>query len=148
LQTVEAARRLGEIDRGIIERVLNAFIELRMAGDIDGMLEYATPDIVCFPETTWRHARYPRPIIGKEAVREAFKQRHINYITLRSVVHRAVIDGDQAAVRRSTTIRGRGGGADCSFDSIDFLRFRDGLVTELCELPDGRAHDVVVNFPH
>ena len=119
-----------------------------MAGDIDGMLVYLAPDIVVFPETTWGYARYSRKIIGKEAVREAFRQRHINYVNLGSTVHRMLIDGDQAVVHRTTTIRERGSDVGYTFDSVDFFRFRDGLIVEFCELPDGSAYNAVVNFPH
>ena len=148
MQTLETTRRMGEVDRELIIDILKAIFARRAAGDVEGMLNFVAPDIVCFSETTWRHARYPRPIIGKEAVREAFKQRHINYVNLDSVVHKMLIDGDQAAVHRTTTIRERGSDVTYTFDSVDFFRFRDGLVVEFCELPDGSAYDAVINFPH
>ncbi len=148
MQSLETSRRLNEVDRELIASRLKAIFARRAAGDIDGMLDFVAPDIVCFPETTWRHARYPRRIVGKEAVREAFWQRHINYVNLDTTVHRLLIDGDQAAVHRTTTIRERGSGVTHTFDSVDFFRFRDGLVVEFCELPDGSARDAVVNFPH
>ena len=145
---LDTSRRLGEVDRDLIVDILKSLFARRAAGDIDGMLKYVAPDIVCFPPTSWGHARYPRRIVGKEAVREAFWQRHINYINLSTIVHRMLIDGDSAAVHRTTTIRERGGGATYTFDSVDFFRFRDGLITEFCELPDGSALEAVINFPH
>jgi ketosteroid isomerase-like protein len=148
LQTVETIRRLGEVDRELIKDVLSAIFARRMAGDVDGMLEFFAPDVVCFPESTWGHARYPRRIVGKEAVREALRQRHINYVTLKLVVHRTLIDGDQVAVHRTTRMRERGSDVTYTFDTVSFFRFRDGLVVELCEFPDGSAYDAVVNFPH
>jgi ketosteroid isomerase-like protein len=148
LQTVETIRRLGEVDRELIKSVLAAIFARRMAGDVDGMLEFFAADVVCFPETTWGHARYPRRIVGREAVREALKQRHINYVTLSLAVHRTLIDGDQVAVHVTTKMRERGSGVSYTFDAVSFFRFRDGLVVELCEFPDGSAYDAVVNFPH
>jgi ketosteroid isomerase-like protein len=148
LQTFETTRQLSEVDRELIKEVLKQIFARRMAGDIDGMLEYLSPDVVCFPETSWGHARYSRKIVGKEAVKEAFKQRHINFVNLGSVVHRILIDGDQAAVHRTTSIRERGSDVAYTFDSVDFFKFRDGLVVEFCELPDGTAYDAVINFPH
>jgi ketosteroid isomerase-like protein len=148
LQTLETARRLGEVDRELVLDLINRFFLRQTAGDIDGMLELVAPNIVCFPKTTWRHARYPRRIDGKEALREALRQRHINYVLLETVVHRILIDGDQAAVHLTTNMRERGGGAGYAFDSVDFLRFRDGLITEFCALPDGSAYDAVIHFPH
>lgn len=148
MQTLETARRLGELDRELILDLIGKFFARQATGDIDGMLELVAPDIVCFPNTSWRHARYPRRIVGKDAMREALRQRHINYELLETVVHRTLIDGDQAAVHCTTTMRERGGGASYTFDSVDFLRFRDGHITEFCALPDGSAYDAVVYFPH
>lgn len=136
------------MDRELILDVMNKFFARQAAGDINGMLELTAPEIVCFPTTTWRHAHYPRRIVGKEALREALHQRHINYELLENLAHRTLIDGDQAAVHRTTTMRERGGGVTYSFDCVDFLRFRDGLIVEFCELPDGSAYDAVIHFPH
>ena len=136
------------MDRDLILDLMNKFFARRASGDIDGMLELLGPEIVCFPNTTLRHARYPRRIVGKEALREAMRQRHINYVPLGTVIHRTLIDGDQVAVHLTTTLRERGGGVTYTFDSVDFLRFRDGLIIEFCALPDGSAHDAVVHFPH
>jgi ketosteroid isomerase-like protein len=128
--------------------LVKQLFERRTAGDIDGMMEFVAPDIVCFPPTSWGHARYPVTLRGREAVREAFKQRHINYVNMSTTMHRILVDGDQVAVHRTTRIRERGGAAEHTFDCIDFLRFRDGLVVEFQELPDGSAYDAVINFPH
>ena len=148
LQTLETTRRLGEIDRDLILEVLKSIYARRMAGDIDGMMNLLSPDIVCFPSTSWGGAHYARCIKGKDAVREAFWHRHINYVNVAGQIHRILIDGAEAVVHRSNTIRERGSCVTHTFDSVDFLRFRDGLVTEFCEMPDGRAYDAVVNFPH
>ncbi len=148
LQSVEATKRLNELDRDLILNVVKSVFARRAAGDIGGMLEFVAPDIVCFPDSSWGYARFPRRIVGKEAVREAFHQRHINYINVESEVHRLLIDGDQVAVHRTTTICERGSGVTYTFDSVDFFKFRDGLIVEFAELPDGTAHDAVVNFPH
>ena len=127
---------------------LRQIFERRTAGDIDGMMEFVAPDIVCFPPTSWGRARYPVTLRGREAVREAFKQRHINYVNMSTTLHRVLVDGDQVAVHRTTKIRERGGAVEHTFDCIDFLRFRGGLVVEFQELPDGSAYEAVINFPH
>ena len=148
MQSLETTRRLGEVDRDLIREILKSIYARRMAGDIEGMMNFVAPDIVCFPNTSWGGAHYPRCIKGSEAVREAFWQRHINYVNVAGQIHRILIDGDEAAVHRSCTIRERGSCVTHTFDSVDFFRFRNGLVTEFCEMPDGRAYDAVVNFPH
>ena len=136
------------LDRQQMRERLKSIFERREAGDIDGMLEFVAPDIVCFPASTWRHARYPRPIVGRQAVREAFLQRHINYVNMVSTVRRILVSGDEAVVHRTTAIRERGSGIAYTFDCVDFFRFRDGLVIEFQEFPDGSAYEAVINFPH
>jgi ketosteroid isomerase-like protein len=148
LQTLETTRRLSEIDRELIGTLLQAIFVRRAAGDIEGMLALMAPDVVCFPDKTWGYAFYPRRIVGKEAMREALRQRHINYVIVDMEVHRTLIDGDQAVVHRTTTLQERGSGVTFTFDSVAFFRFRDGLITELSDLPDGCALEVVRNFPY
>jgi ketosteroid isomerase-like protein len=148
VQTLEAKRRLNDLDKDLLrERVISIFAHWE-AGNIDRMLDFATDDIVYFPPSTWRYAAYLRRIVGKDAVREALRQREINYDRMTSTVHRIVVDGDEAAVHRTTTLRERGTGALHTFDCVNFLRFRDGLVSELQEFPDGSAYEAVINFPH
>jgi ketosteroid isomerase-like protein len=136
------------LDRAQMRERLKAIFDRREAGDIEGMLEFVAPDIVCFPASTWRHARYPRPILGREAVGEAFRQRHINYVNMATTIHRILVSGDEAVVHRTTEIRERGSGISYAFDCVDLFRFRDGLVVEFQEFPDGSAYDAVINFPH
>ena len=148
VQMLATTRLLGEVDRDLIANMLQSLFARRKAGDVDGMMNFLAADLVCFPNTSWGHARYPRAIVGKDAVREAFWQRHIKYVTLESTVHRVLIDGDSAAVHRTTRICERGGGDAIVFDAVDFFRFRDCLIVEFCEFPDGTAYDAVINFPH
>lgn len=148
LQTLETTRRLSEIDRDLIGSLLQTFFARRAAGDIEGMLNFISPDVVCFPDKSWGYAFYPRRIVGKDAMREAMRQRHINYVLAEMQVHRMLIDGDQAVVHRTTTLRERGSGVAVTFDSVAFFRFRDGLITEISDLPDGCAVEVVRNVPH
>jgi len=123
VQTLEAKQRLNDLDKDLLQhRVISMFAHWE-SGNIERMLDFATDDIVCYPAGTWRHANYPRRIVGKDAVREALHQREINYSRMTSTVHRII-------------------------DCVNFLRFRDGLVAELQEFPDGSAYEAVINFPH
>ncbi len=148
MQTVETTRALGEVDRELIIDTLKTLSQRRIAGDIDGVMKLFSADVVLFPESSWGFANYARKVTGTDAVRESLRQRHINYVITKDVIHRILIDGDQAAVHRSVAVRERGGGGTCEFDCIDFLRFRDGLIVEFQACPDGMARKVVVNYPH
>ena len=148
MQTLETTRRLCEIDRELIRNTIDTIFACRASGDIEGVLKLMAPDVVCFPDKTWGYAFYPRRIVGKEALREILRQRHINYVFANVQVHRTLIDGDQAAVHRTTTLRERGSGVAFTYDSVAFFRFRDGLIIEYSDLPDGCAFEVVRNYPH
>ena len=136
MQSADLLRKLGEIDRELIEHRVRTLCELRADGDVPSMLEYAAPDVRCFLRGHWTLAIYPRPLIGKEEVAEAYRQLNIQYENLGSVIHELLIDGDRVALHRTTTIRNRGAGHIHTFDVINFMRFRDGLVVEFSEYPD------------
>jgi ketosteroid isomerase-like protein len=138
------------LDRGgraMMENTVREIFALREAGDIDGMAQLIAHDIVCFPPTSWRHAKFPRTIRGRQAVAEAFRVRNVQYQNLGSTIHSVLIDGDRAVVHRTSTIRERGGSREYTYDAIDFFRFRDGLVVEFSELPDGSLAEATANFP-
>ncbi len=133
--------------RAQIEQLVKAYYEREAAADVDGLLQFVAPDVVFFPPTTWKYARFPFTLRGKDAVREAFLQRLVNYAFQPSIIHRVLIDGDAALAHRTRRIRERGGGQLHTFDCVDIFRFRDGLVVELVEFPDGAGRDAVVNYP-
>ena len=126
---------------------MRTIYERRMNNDLAGLMEYLAPDILCFPRSSWGPAVFPNPIAGKEAVAEAFRLRTIQYECLANKIHKLLIDGETVAVHRTTTIRDRGGSLSYTFDAIDFFRFRDGLVIEFSEYPDGSARKAIENFP-
>ena len=145
MQSVDSLRKLGEVDREMIEHRVRILCELRTDGDIPSMLEYAAPDVRCFLRGQWSLAIYPRPLIGKEEVAEAYRQLNIQYENLGSVIHELLIDGDRVALHRTTTIRNRGAGHTHTFDVINFIRFRDGLVVEFSEYPDYATRDALAD---
>jgi uncharacterized protein len=139
VQSGDLLRKLGEVDRELIEHRVRIFCELRADGDLSSMMEYAAPDVTCFLRGHWSLAIYPWPLVGKEVVAEAYRQLNIRYENLGSVVHELLIDGDRVALHRTTSIRNRGGGQVHTFDVINFIRFRDGLVVEFSEYCDSAA---------
>jgi ketosteroid isomerase-like protein len=143
----DAREQLDGDDRAHMETTVREIFALREAGDIAGMAQLVSDDIVCFPPTTWGHATFPRTIRGKRAVGEAFHIRNVQYENLGSTIHLLLIDGDRVVVHRTSTIQERGGGRRYTYDAVDFFRFRDGLVVEFSEFPDGSLKDAAVNFP-
>jgi ketosteroid isomerase-like protein len=143
LQSVLSLRKLGDIDREMIEHRARTLCERRADGDIPGMLEYFAVDIVCMSRGHWSGATFPRRIVGKAAVAEAYRQLNIQYENLGSVIHELLVDGDRVVLHRTTTVRNRGAGKMHTFDVMNFARFRDGLVVELSEYPDLAAPPVL-----
>jgi ketosteroid isomerase-like protein len=82
---------------------------------------------------------FSRPVRGKAAATHALRGIFTHFESLGSEIHDIVIDGDRVAVRRTTRLRHRGTGRSEGIAVVDFLRFRDGLVTELTELLDSLA---------
>ena len=145
--TDETVRKFAQLDRDLLEKRIRGIYETREKGAIDAMVAFGSPDIVCFPHSDWRPRSFPHPIVGKAALAETFRLRNIQYENLGSTIDRILIDGDQAAVFRTTTIRERGASETHTFAAIDFFRFRDGLVVEFSEYTDGVGAEVVRHFP-
>ena len=118
-------------------------IDRRADSDVEGMLEYAAPDIVCRSFGAWSLATFPKPVTGKAAVAEAYRMLNIKYENLGSTVHEFLIDGDRVALHRTTEVRNRGTSQVYRFDVINFVRFREGLIVEFCEYPDASAAEAV-----
>ncbi len=136
MQSSDALRKLGELDREMIEHRARTLCERRADGDIAGMMDYFAEDVVCFTRGQWRRVTFPQRIAGKAAVREAYRLLNIEYENLGSTIHELLIDGDRVALHRTTSVRHRGTSQVFTFDVMNFARFREGLVVEFSEYPD------------
>ena len=139
MQSDETLRKLGVLDRELIEKRIHALLDMRAAGDLRGMLEHAAEDVVYNVRGNWAAFPYTRPVRGKKLVAEAIAMIAMQFENLGSVVHDLVIDGDRVAVRRTAKLRHRGTGKVGEVDIADFVRFRDGLVVEFTEVADSMA---------
>jgi ketosteroid isomerase-like protein len=145
VQSADLLRKLGELDRESIEKRVRRFFELRAGGDFDGLMGLAAADVRWFLRGHWSVSVYKRPLIGKQEIAEAYRELNIQYENLGSVIHELLIDGDRVALHRSTTIRNRGEGHIHTFDVINFIRFREGLIVEFSEYPDAGARAALDN---
>ncbi len=139
MQSEEASRKLGQLDRELIERRIRSLLERRAAGDIRGMLEYFADDVVYDVKGSWTLFPYVSRRCGKSALAEMLRALHVNYENLGSEIHEIAIDGDRAAVHRTSALRHRGAGVVFNVGICNFLRFRDGLVVAISEYPDSAA---------
>jgi ketosteroid isomerase-like protein len=136
VQSEETIRKLGVVDRELIEKRIHAMARLHSDGNLRGMLDLVADDIVFNVRGNWLTFPYTRPIRGKKQVAETMAMIAVQFQTLGSVIHELVIDGDRVAVRRTAKIRHRGTGKVGEVDIAGFIRFRDGLVVELTEIAD------------
>lgn len=139
MQSDDALHRLGAVDREMIEHRLRTIFERRAEGDIPGMLEYAAEDILYSTRGNWTLYPFVQTVRGKEAVRKILATVDVMYENFGSTIHELVIDGDRAALHRTSHLRNRGTGERIAIDVCDFARFRDGLIVEFAEYPDSAA---------
>ena len=87
-----------------IEACIRRLIELRAAGDVDGLVAYAAPDIV-FKTGIGRNAPFHGEYRGIEACANLVRHVNVNYENLGSRLNRLLIDGDRVALHRTARIR-------------------------------------------
>ncbi len=139
MQSNGTLERLGSLDREMIEHRIRTIFERRAEGDHAGIVEYMAEDIVFNVQGSWTLYPFSRPARGKAVFAQALAAVEAMYENLGSTIHELVIDGERAALHRTSRMRNRGSGETSSVDVCDFLRFRDGLVIEFSEYPDSLA---------
>lgn len=123
------------LERQRIEACLRRLIELRAAGDVDGIVAFAAPDIV-FRTGIGRAHPFHAEYKGREACAKLVRDVNVNYENLGSRLNKLVIDGDRIAMHRTARIRNRGTGRAVDIDMWNFVKFRDQLIVEFAEYPD------------
>jgi ketosteroid isomerase-like protein len=139
MQSLQNLARIAVVDRALFDARIHQMLNLCSAGDMAGLMSFFSEDIAYRMIGNWSMFPFPGPVRGKAAVTHAFGNLFTHFQSLGSEVHDIVIDGDRVAVRRTTRLRHLGTGRSAEIAVVDFLRFRDGLVTELTELLDSLA---------
>jgi ketosteroid isomerase-like protein len=139
MQSAEDLARLAIVDRELIEMSLQGILDRLRAMDLNGLLTYFADDVAFELIGNW--SIFPRSgqHRGKDAWAQALTAIYTNVENLGSEVNDIVIDGDRAAVRRTTRLRNYGTGRVGDVAIVDFLRYRDGLVVEVTEIVDSLA---------
>ena len=136
MQSPELLKQLAEVDRLALEDRLQRVWENRLFGDWPALLALLDPEIrVTSPGARGLAPRGP-PFSGADAVVERARRVYVQFECLGSEVHALLIDGDRAVIQILAHLRDRGSGELSDWNVIDFVRFRDGLVTELVEYSD------------
>jgi ketosteroid isomerase-like protein len=130
---------IATVDRELFETRVRLMLDLCSAGDLAGLMAFFSEDIAYQMIGNWSMFPFAEPVRGKDATAHALRAIFTHFERLGSEIHDIVIDGDRLAVRRTTRLRNLGTGRSEGIAVVDFLRFRDGLVTELTELVDSLA---------
>lgn len=140
MENVENAQPASDaaFDRQAMETLVRRLIELRAAGDVDGLVAFAAPDIV-FKTGIGRAHPFHAEYRGIEACANLVRSVNVNYENLGSRLNKLLIDGDRIAIHRTARIRNRGTGRAVDVDMWNFVTFRDGLIVEFAEYPDTEA---------
>lgn len=125
-------------DRQRMEALVHRLIDLRAAGDVDGLVAFAAPDIV-FKTGIGRAHPFHAEYRGVEACANLVRNVNVSYENLGSRLNKLLIDGDRIAIHRTARIRNRGTGRAVDVDMWNFVTFRDGLIVEFAEYPDTEA---------
>ena len=138
--SIEALRRIGEVDREQIERRIRLLFDKWAQGDIDAMVALLAPDVAFPSNGFWTGVA--APLQGRKQIINRLRARNGDLENIVSVLHEIVIDGDRAVVHRTAVGRRRDNGRRYQCDFIDFFRFRDGLLVEFSEYPDAAWGEV------
>ena len=139
MQDPQTLKRLGEVDRELIEHRIRTLLELRAGAGAGSPLDFLAPDVVYFVRGGWNLYPHRNNRYGKREVAEMLAEINTRFENLGSVIHELVIDGDRVALHRTASVRNRGTGETMDVDICNFGRFRDGLIVELSEYPDTAA---------
>jgi ketosteroid isomerase-like protein len=135
----EIRRRIAEITR------------LRLAGDLDGMMQYFAPDVVVHYNCTKEGLFTPGVLKGRDAFWTNLKFTEENYQGVNGEIVDILVENDLSAMRWRSRWRHRGTQLSYPLEMAYFLRWRDGLVIEMHEFLDipGQAplgHGAVVTL--
>ncbi len=135
-ETLEA---LAQVDRELMETRLKHLMELRASNDLTGMLDYVAEDIVFDARGNWMAFPFSGPVKGKAMLARALVSISTQFENLGSTIHDILIDGERVAIRRTARLRHRGTSKTADIAIADFVRFREGLVSEVFEFADSSA---------
>ena len=117
-----------------MERRVRRIYDLWAHGEVEAMIADMAPDVKL--TTTGHWAGAPPPARGRAATAASLRNLGALLENIVSVLHEIVIDGDRVVVHRTAVGRWRESGRRYQCDFIDFIRFRDALVTEFSLYPD------------
>jgi ketosteroid isomerase-like protein len=139
MQSRKNLAEIASVDRDLFATRIHSMLDLCADGDLAGLMDYFSEDVTYQLIGNWNMFPFAKPVTGKAATAHALAAIFTHFESLGSTIHDMVMDGDRVALRRTTRLRNLGTGRSDDIAVVDFVRFRDGLVTELTELLDSLA---------
>jgi ketosteroid isomerase-like protein len=123
----ETRRRVHEIVRSRMSYDVSTLVE-HFVEDVE--LNYSSSRLGLLPPGQWR---------GREALRAHLRRVDVDYEPLDAEILAVLVEGENTVVRWISSWRHRATGHVHRMDMAHFLRWRDGLVSEMYEFRDHRC---------
>lgn len=125
-------------ERETIVAQVETVLDSMQRGDLATTVKCFAPDVIYRGGTC---VMYPASMQGqgREGLAHTLRAIHVEYEILETTLLQLVIDGDRAGALRVSRLRHRGTGRTGIVHTWNFLRFRDGLISEFSEFPDTAA---------
>jgi len=132
----ERARPQAELTGDEIRQRLVEITQARLAGRIDRVAEHFAPDVAI--HYNWLKFGLPTPdvIHGREAFAASLGRVKEEFEAVEGEIQQILVEGPRNAMRWRTRWRHRGTGALWSLDMAYFLRWRNGLISEMHQYAD------------
>ena len=119
-----------------LRRRVSEMTKYRMSGQIELMLQYFVPEVIVHCHSTKEGLFLPGVLRGRDALRENIRRIDAEYEPIDAEVLDILVEKANTAVRWRNAWRHRGSGYPRALDMAHFLRWKDGLVTEMFEYLD------------
>ena len=139
MKSAQDIARVSNVDRELLELRIRHISHQCSAGNLDAVAAYFSEDISYQMIGNWNMFPFPGPVRGKAAARQALGGIFTCIESLGSTIHDIIVDCDRVAVRRTARLRNRGTSRTDDVAVVGFIRFRDGLITDVTELLDSQA---------
>lgn len=131
--------RSGQLVDSETRRRVHEIVQSRMSRDVSAMLKHFVEDVEINYTCSRLGVLGPGHWRGRDALREHLRRVDIDYEPLDAEIVSILVEGDRTAVRWVSNWRHRATGHIHNMDMAHFLRWRNGLVAEMCEFRDMRC---------
>jgi hypothetical protein len=139
MQKFETLGLLSSIDRVLLEERAIGLLECLADHDVDGAMTFLSPKAQVFLGSDRRAMPFFGSYEGKDGLRQALREIHIEYDVLSQDIRDIVVDQDRVVARRTCRMRHRGTAKVMDVDFCDWIQFDGAFVSQLSLMPETLA---------